>query len=546
MARGEFDRRTGVARGDEIGVLAAAFDRMADHLDESRAALAVSEARKAAVIAAALDCIVAVDGAGRILEFNPAAEHAFGYASRDVLGRHFADVLLPPPRRAAFRDAFAAYRSTGQADWLGQRLEVEAMRADGSEFPVEVAIQATAPDGGIGLTAYLRDIGDRRQAERQREVFAQSEKLRALGQMASGIAHDFNNQLGLILGYAELLLNRPATTDDGETADEMVRTIHTAARDAAAVVRGLRAFYRPAEEDDRPRAPVDLAALARQVVGLTQPRWRDQALGRGATIEVEVDAAPVPAVLGDESELREALTNLVFNAVDAMPAGGGLTLRVRPEGGGVRVEVADSGVGMPPEVRARCFEPFFTTKGEHGTGLGLAMVHGIVERHGGTVEVESPPGQGTAFVLRFPAAHPAEEARPGDARPTAGPLRVLVVDDEPRLAKLTARMLRIAGHAVECASGGDEALAALRSADFDAVLTDMAMPGMSGDELAERVKRERPGTPVVLLTGFGAIMNAAGERPAHVDLVVGKPVEASVLQAALGRVAGRASAHASR
>jgi signal transduction histidine kinase/ActR/RegA family two-component response regulator len=369
----------------------------------------------------------------------------------------------------------------------------------------------------------------------------QQERLRAMGEMASGIAHDFNNQLGLITGYADLL--RSGGARDPKLADEAVDTILTAAGDAAAVVRGLRAFYRrEGEALEGELSPVDVGKLVLQVITITQARWRDQALARGVTIAVKSEIGSVPPIAGQESELRDALTNLIFNAVDALPAGGVITVRATSENDRVVLEVSDSGVGMPEEVRRRCFEPFFSTKGMRGTGLGLAMVHGIVRRHGGTIDVESEPGRGTTFRICLPVrpAGIAEAAAP-EASSAEG-LRILVVDDELGLRRLAEHVLSAAGHRVETAADGLEGLEKFRQGNFDLVVTDRAMPEMNGDQLAAAVKDLAPGTPVILTTGFGDLMKATGEVPEGVDAVVSKPFTGSVLKQAVARIAaGRSS-----
>ena len=226
----------------------------------------------------------------------------------------------------------------------------------------------------------------------------QQERLRALGEMASGIAHDFNNALTPILGFSELLLKRSEGLDDRDTVERYLRMMNMAAQDAATVVSRLREFYRKREEGEN-FAPASLHDLVGQAISLTQPRWKDEAQAKGITIKMEIDLQEVPLIIGDESELREALTNLVFNAVDAMPDGGTITLRTRRDGNQVVLEVSDTGTGMTEEVRQRCLDPFFTTKGTHGTGMGLAMVYGIVQRHEGTLDIESEADKGTTLIL---------------------------------------------------------------------------------------------------------------------------------------------------
>jgi len=245
-----------------------------------------------------------------------------------------------------------------------------------------------------------------------------------------------------------------------------------------------------------------------------------------------------------ESEIREAFMNLVLNAIDAMPEGGVLTLRTRAEsmpGQNACVEIVDSGVGMDEETRRRCLEPFFTTKGERGTGLGLAMVYGILQRHGADLEIDSAPGQGTTMRLRFAASEgvgTALSASPDD--PVPQPLRLLVVDDDPLLLKSLRETLEGDGHTVLTANGGragiDAALAAQSSGTaFSVVITDLGMPSVDGRKVASAVKQSSPGTPVILLTGWGERLVAEGDVPEHVDHVLSKPPKLRELRAALAR-----------
>ncbi|HEX7788055.1 MAG TPA: ATP-binding protein, partial [Methylomirabilota bacterium] len=380
----------------------------------------------------------------------------------------------------------------------------------------------------------------------QRHIIEQ-ERLNAVGKMASGLAHDFNNALVPISGYAEMLLEHPDILQNQAKATKYLKLIMTGVEDAASVVSRLREFYRKREEGETYR-PLSLNQMVEQAVALTRPRWRDEALGSGRTILVEADMRPIPRILGSESELRELLTNLIFNAVDAMPEGG--TIRIRtglretPAGNGmpqVFLEVSDTGTGMTDEVRRRCLEPFFSTKGERGTGLGLPMVFGIVKRHRGTMDIESTVGKGTTFIVVLPAD--ATQAREVQARTAApiGPLSVLVVDDEPIARDVLTEYLTGDGHRVETAVNGREGFEKFKAGKFAVVITDRAMPEMGGDQLAAMVKEHAPDTPVVLLTGFGDLMNAAGEKPDGVDLVVKKPIRLSTLREVLVKMIGGAS-----
>jgi signal transduction histidine kinase len=238
-----------------------------------------------------------------------------------------------------------------------------------------------------------------RQTQKQ---IVQQERLRAFGEMAGGVVHDFNNALLSIIGYSDLLLDDPDILADRSMALSYLKTMNTAGRDAAQVVSRLRNFYRSRESEDI-FAAVDLNEVIEQSVSLTQPKWKTQALTSGRKIEMELDLEKLPPVSGNPAELREALTNLIFNAVDAMPAGGTVTLRSHPEDNAVLFEISDTGTGMSEDVRTRCLEPFFSTKGEKGTGLGLSMVFGIIKRHNGTLDIESAVDRGSTFRIRLPA-----------------------------------------------------------------------------------------------------------------------------------------------
>lgn len=371
----------------------------------------------------------------------------------------------------------------------------------------------------------------------QRQV-VQQERLRALGQMASGIAHDFGNALMPIMGYSELLLGSKKLAGDA-SATLWLRTILTAATDAAAVVSRLRQFYRTRTTTETD-APVNLSLLARQVVDLTHPVWVTKAQARGVHSAVDTDLPEVPPILGVESELRQAVINLVLNAIDAMPAGGTLLLKTRIAGDRVALDVRDTGIGMTEEMRQRCLEPFFTTKTDGtASGLGLGMVYGVVQRHHGRLDIDSAVGQGTTITLSFPAVDvSAIPPAPERARP-APSLRVLVVEDNSTARGVLVELLLADGHSVVTAANGTDALARLHSATFDLVLTDRVMPMMGGDELALRVKGSAKPVPVVMITGFGSMMVDGSERPPGVDVVLSKPVSQEALRGALAPIGRR-------
>jgi diguanylate cyclase (GGDEF)-like protein len=389
------------------------------------------------------------------------------------------------------------------------------------------------------------DVTERKDGEQQREVLAKTEKLRALGQLASGIAHDLNQSFLLIAGNGELV--RQALDDDQSHADlgvarEALYTMTQAAMDGGETVKRLLTFARSQPEGDAQEVRIDELLL--EVARLTAPRWRDAAQVEGRPISVDVQTDGNTTVTGWIAGLQQALTGLVFNAIDALPSGGTIRLAARQvDEHEVVVEVTDSGIGMSPEVRARSFEPFFTTKGTRGTGLGLAQVFGIVERHRGRVEVDSSPGRGTTLRLFLPAATSvaqADSASPPIAAASVQRLRILAVDDEPLIGKMVVRLLRPEGHSVVTAISGEEAIERLRHESFDLVLSDVGMgAGMNGWELAEQVRRHWPQLGFVLATGWGAQIDMLEARNKGIDAVLAKPYRPDELLRVLAQV-GRA------
>jgi signal transduction histidine kinase len=373
------------------------------------------------------------------------------------------------------------------------------------------------------------------QLRKTQQQIIQRERLHALGRMASGIAHDFNNALAPILGFSELLLIRPENLNDHEKVKSYLEMIHTSAKDSAKVVSRLREFYRYREEAETFTA-VAVNKLVQQVISLTQPKWKDQSLAHGINIKINTELQDVPAVSGNETELREMLTNIIFNAVDAIPRNGTVTFRTFQRDDAVVIQIVDTGVGMAEDVRARCLEPFFSTKSDHGTGLGLGIVYGIVRRHDGDISIESAVGKGTTVSISLPM-YTQNEKPPQEepARAIPEPLRILVVEDEPLVREVISVYLQEDKHTIETAENGLDGLQKFSPGKFDIVITDRAMPEMNGDQLAAKIKEVSPRTPVILLTGFGDLMSGAGDRPAGVDLVMGKPFTLDALRESIAK-----------
>jgi len=387
----------------------------------------------------------------------------------------------------------------------------------------------------LNLQKAYNDLHQTQQAAMQQE------RLKALGQMASGIAHDINNALSPIVGFSDLIVRtEPAL---GPDTKKYLGYIRTAGDDIAHIVAGLREFYRSREENES-LACLHLNQIVEQVIGMTRPRWRDIPQSRGIMIQVHKEFSPhLPDLAGIESEIRDALTNLIINAVDALPVGGTITVRTLMQSGenisSAIIEVRDSGIGMDEKTRKRCLEPFFSTKGGRGTGLGLAMVYGVVERHEGRIEIDSQPGKGTTMRLIFPIRK-ISPSQPVDSEKTAppGPFHVLCIDDEPSMRELLHEMLRHDGHHVEMADGGKSGLTAFQAAQkrgqpFDVVITDLGMPFVDGREVVTTLKQQAPETPIIMLTGWGEFMKKDDVLPTQVAGILGKPPRIREIRALL-------------
>lgn len=359
-------------------------------------------------------------------------------------------------------------------------------------------------------------------------------RMETLGQMTMGIAHDFNNLLTTILGHVELLQETLTDIADEDDVRGQLRTLEQAAGDGAALVRKIQQYIRHEKQEHFEH--VELHHLADEVLTLTRPYWYNEPRRQGISIMVEPDLEPVPAISGFANELREVVVNLILNAIQAMPAGGTLRVRTRPgEGGGAILEVEDTGVGMSERVKSRIFEPLYTTKGDAGTGMGLTVSYGIVQQHNGEIEVDTHPGRGTCFRLVFPPAESAQTLPDAEEPSTAGEQRtahILVVDDEPMVLAITAKLLRLKGHKVTEAESGSDALDRFDEGGCDLVITDLSMPEMSGRELAHHLRKRNRHLPILLLTGD----TDASDGSEMVNAVVRKPFKLDELEAVIQRV----------
>jgi PAS domain S-box-containing protein len=525
-----------VVAGSPIGVLEVACRtrRLGGRADRllrivaDRAAVAIEHARLenearelADVVRRIGEGVIVADGDDRIVFANRAFHEMIG-ASDSLVGVRWTEFL------AGAQDVAALTAQMRAPSFQG---EVLLLTRAGDPRPV-LATLSTAErhdGGGTQRIGVFRDIS--REHELRFRVIRE-QKFRTLGSLAAGVAHNINNRLTPVLGWTEMLQER-LNADEAIAGDELkhaLNVIHQGASDSVETVRRLQEYSRPA----RVKGPeaVQLRDVLEQLLALTRPQWDNEAARRGIRYEIDLKADPAPAVLAVASEVREALLNILENALAAMPQGGRLTLHVHGEDDRAVVAISDTGKGMSPEVQRLAFEPFFTTRStEGGTGLGLSLAQEIVQRYRGTISLSSAEGVGTTFTLSFPSIT-AEAARTPAFLPTLEPLRILAVEDEPEVLDVLRAMLSTAGHTVFTAASGREALELFEHEPVDLVLTDLGMPGMTGLALATEIKRRRA-VPVLLLTGWADELDAA--TAPSVDLVVAKPFTRERLFEALAR-----------
>jgi len=503
--------------------------------------LARTEELQRKLVEISTDLVFSFDPDGRIKSVSAKAR-SYGYEPESLLGRSITDFVSPESKE----QVTALFTSLRRGEPT-QPVQISVVTGNGQVRQGELRCFGIYEDGRlIEAWGVFHDLSQlllltkelKRKAEELQQAQAmlvQQERLKALGQMASGISHDIGNALVPLLAYAELLEEHP-----DPKVREWGRQIGMAAEDIMHIVQRLRAFYRPRDPNEV-LEPVDLNEIVRQVVDLTKPRWYDMPQREGITIVMSLELDEnLPTIGGIAAELREALTNLIFNAVDAIVAKGEtegtITIRTGRRNGFVFLEVTDTGIGMDEETKRRCMEPFFTTKGEKGSGLGLMMVYGTMQRHEGQIEIESELGKGTTFRLLFPLREAeAKESEEEEAKELP-PLRILLVDDDPRVRRILGELMKSWGHTVVVAEDGfnalDAFLVASRSGQpFDVVITDLGMPRMNGAELVRRIREHDRQVPIIIVTAWGK-----EHFVPEADAILSKPVHSQDLKSALWKV----------
>lgn len=540
IARGDYSQRLQIRSGDELETLAWHFDRMADEVQQQQAqilasredlrrlneslevtvesrthALAESEAKYRILVESSPLGILIVQG-GHAVFVNKALERMTGRDGAALLGDGMDPFsVFDPESEHRIRKAVLEAEA-------GVQMEAQICQPSGKQIFVEVQTARLLFQNTPATMILASDVSAQRDLQ---ERLIRGEKLRALGELAAGVAHDFNNNLGIILGRTQLLQMKAADPD----VISGLEVIRQAAMDGGQTVRRIQQYTRVREEQQH--EVLHLPSVAAEVIEITRGKWKNEAQRRGVKVEIRIEASDPAPILGTRAEVREALTNLIFNAVDALPMGGSIIIRAQSRGKESILEVEDNGVGMIESVKSRMFEPFFTTKGLSGNGLGLSMVYGIVSRHRGSIEVESKEQVGTVVRMRFPAVDPSNAGFAPPPRVAAPfPARILVVDDEVDLVAVMRDTLTREGHTVTTATGGQEGIQQFRHGTFDAVLTDLGMPDVSGWEVG-RVVRKEGGRNIVLglVTGWGATVSDEVMDACGIDFVVSKPFEVGTL-----------------
>jgi|WetSurMetagenome_2_1015567.scaffolds.fasta_scaffold32922_1 PAS domain S-box-containing protein len=470
---------------------------------------------------------------GEVEHINESMIGLHGGHASELRGRSPA-VLFQSP--ASFEELFQEAMDSGRAELTN----VPMVNANGESYFADLNLVRLSEDKST-MGGFLFVIDDMTKRNAFADKMIKAEKLAALGIMAGGVAHDFNNLLMAILGNIQLLLPRIAD----EEVQRRLQNIEKAVHDGANTVRRLQKLTE-VHKDQQPFPVLTEAAEAiTDVVELTRPRWKNVMEKQGHAIEFRMELEPkcYPAI--NPSDLREVLTNLILNAIEAMPEGGEVTLRCYARDDSVLIEVADTGIGMSKEVSAKVFDPFYTTKGVGNSGLGLSVSWSLVTRSGGEIEARSKPGRGCAFVLRFPRVLPVRSRYAGPEPTSSGnPLRLLVVDDDEEILGILRDMLRLKGHTVTAVTDAEKALNLIAHEDYDLVLTDLGMPSVSGWEIAKRAKMKDPKLPVILVTGWGAQYEEEDLSRRGVDLVLSKPLSWDKLHGSITKLLGSNGVHA--
>ena len=473
-----------------------------------------------AILNATGDALVGINNLRRIILWNPAAEKLFGWLASEVMGKEI-EILFPDDLQQSQSEKFRQFLGDKHQN-KGHKttFETSVLRRDAITVPVEITLSSSVIEDKRNCFAVFHELSERKRTEK---LLLQSEKMRSLGEMASGVAHDFNNCLTIILGNIKLLKESIREKEIAEKLD----AIEKAAEQGTASIASLQGFSHDSEKVQKQSELLALKPLIEEVRNLTRFRWKDLPQKEGYTIDFTIDAEDTPAILTSAPDFKEMLTNLIFNAVDAMSSGGHIHLSVKQEEDKVLLELKDNGKGLTKEETEQIFNPYFTTKDRGHAGLGLSIAKRFIERYGGSIMVESVKGAGTTFKVEFPILTSTDPEKLPQAKKLTSPvkLQILVIDDEPLVRSLLKRVLENAGHDITEAEDGQEGVRCFRENDFDLVITDHGMPVMNGLDAAFRIKKLSPEIPVLLITGWQTETDTTFQKPSGIDEFITKPFD---------------------
>ena len=476
--------------------------------------------------------IVAINFEGKILLFNKKSEKVTGYSRHEVLGKDLIKLMIHEDRQKDLNDLLATYKKDRAIPLMDSQLPL--VTKDNRVLLTSWNANPLRDYEGriIGLIGVGHDITAMKRLEERLMV---SEKLRTLGELASGVAHHFNNLLSIILRRTELIEKQLA--EKGITLPDL-EVIRRVSLDGAETVKRIQNFGR--QEQPNTFEGIDINELLKEVIEITSSKWRDDCLKAGIRIQVHGKFDSLPPVLGHSADLKELFTNLILNAVDAMPKGGVITIETKREKDLVAIYCRDEGIGIDEETKKRIFDPFFTTKGMEGNGLGLSIAYDIVRRHRGDISVDSSPAQGTTFKVEFPMQKSFDlGASLQNSKPVSefSPQHILLIDDEKDYRDSTAELLRSYGHQVDTACNGREALGKINQGrPIDVVLSDLTIPDISGWEIIDRIKSLRKKTKIIVISGHGGFLIKEDISKRGIDAVLSKPCTVEEVQQAIQKV----------
>ncbi len=543
LGRGNLGTRIPVNSEDELGDLARSFNQMADDLQLNLKRLQASEEnvrKRGEYLANLLDSasvvIIETDTQGTIQMFNRFAQAIFKCSQADAVGRSILDIL-ESDRADGIGDIEQHIRSLPDG-------ETVCTVKDG-EHAIISWVVTEIHDAEARVTGYLLIGTDMTERKKIEDRLKQFEKLRALGEMAGGVAHDFNNLLAAILGRAQLIKSQIENSGDS-CADSMrhcflesIDVIERASVDGAETVKRIQEFAR-VRKDEQQFAVLNIEKIIENAIEYTKSRWKDTCESQGVKVIIKKEFERVPSIQGSPAELREVFTNMINNALDAMPGGGEIAFHTHCIDDMVRISVKDTGYGMPPEVQERMFDPFYTSKGPHSSGLGMSVSYGIISRHNGSITVRSKENEGTEFIICLPSSKEKEISDTGQAQeevpasPGETGRKILVIEDEKYIRDILYDMLTAQGHDVTTASGGLDGLQYFEKNEYDMVFTDLSMEDMTGWDVIKAIKKKSD-VSIALITGWGAQIDDREKQEHNVDIVINKPFSMTQIQQVICR-----------